>query len=106
MTRRIKDQQGLEATQPGVSSRRNGLGLKKTTFNRITKEDLDLRPYYLQESQNTNAATFSPRQRVQFARRQHANQAENPNYIYRITWTDEAGLTVNGKTLGQLSHNF
>ena len=97
VARRIKDQVGLEPTEPGVSARRNGLGLKKTTFNRITKDDLDLRPYYLQECQDANS--LDPEERLGFCRRQLANQEEDENYIYNISWSDEAGLTVNGKTL-------
>ena len=65
----------------------------------MTKEDLDLRPYYLQESQDINAATFSPEGRVAFSQRQLDNQERDNEYIYNISWSDEAGLTVNGKTL-------
>ena len=97
VTRKIKNQVNLEATEPGVSARRNGLGLKKSTFNNLTREDLNLRPYYLQECQDANS--LDPEERLGFCRRQLANQEEDENYIYNISWSDEAGLTVNGKTL-------
>ena len=106
MTRKLKAQIGTDPTLPGISSRRNTCGLKKSTFNLITKQDLVLRPYYLQESQDIHAPTWSPEERVAWCERQLALIEADPEYQFTIIWTDEAGLTVNGKKVRQLSQNF
>lgn len=84
----------LENNPTGVSSRRNGLGLTKSSFNRITKKDLRLHPYKMLIRHKLREADL--RRRLQFCHWFHA-RCNNRRFLANFVIGDEAGFALNGE---------
>ena len=84
---------------PHVSVKRNGVGLLKSTFNRIMRFDLRWHPYQicirheLREGDFVRRRDFCP---------WFAHQQRNSHFLRNFVIGDEAGFSMNGKVN---SHN-
>ena len=98
IVRKVKRQFENLPEEPKISIRRNECGLKRSTFNRAVKEDLNLRGYYLQHSQDIYAPTFSEADRVTFCQTIQEKCLIDPDFPKWIVHTDEAIFNRNGMT--------
>lgn len=77
-----------------TSARRNGLGLPKSTFNRITKSDLRMHPYRIHVRHQLTPPDFGRREN--FSRWLLERCAADEQFLRFLVVGDEAGFTLNG----------
>lgn len=78
----------------GTSARRNGVGLPSATFNRITRLDLNMHPYYIHIRHQLLPNDYA--RRMQFARWLGGNIERNENFLLPFVIGDEAAFAMNG----------
>ena len=78
----------------GVTCRINGLGLSKSTFNRIVAKDLKWHPYKIHKRQQLKDGDFE--RRMGFCE-WLLIQNRNPRFLHDLIIGDEAGFPMNGK---------
>ena len=88
-------QQQLLEHPRGTSSRRNGLGLSHSSFNRITKLDLNFHPYRMHIRHQLLPADL--RRRRIFAEWLLERCQRDGRFLERLTIGDEAGFSMNGE---------
>lgn len=81
------------AINPRISSRRNGLGIPKSTFNEITRKDLNFHPYKMKIRHSLEAGDHV--RRVDFSN-WFIGQLNDPQFFDKILIGDEAGFSLNG----------
>jgi len=79
--------------QPGVSCRRNTLGIGKSSFNRAVKADLRWYPYKIHVVQKLEAGDYA--RRVRFCQ-WFSHQAHNNRFLANLIIGDEAVFSMNG----------
>ena len=77
----IEEIRELLIVSPKVVSRRNGVGISKTTFNKITKYDLKFHPYRIHRRHGLRPTDFPRRER----------------FLTNLIISDEARFAMNGK---------
>lgn len=77
-----------------VSCRRNHVGMSKTTFNRVTRENLKWHPYKIHLVQQLQPGDYG--RRINFSR-WFLNQCHNPRFMPNIIIGDEAIFQMNGE---------
>lgn len=77
------------------STRRNGLGLSRCTFNRIVKIDLKFHPYVLIRRQALKEG--DPAQRLAFCNRFVDTVDRNPGFLDQLIVSDEAVFSLNSE---------
>ena len=84
----------LLIVNPKVVARRNGVGISKTTFNKITKYDLKFHPYRIHRRHGLRPNDFPRRERFchWFLR-----NCRNPRFLTNLIISDEVGFAMNGK---------
>ncbi len=87
--------QHLQDHPRGTSSRRNGLGLSHSSFNRITTLDLHFHPYRMHIRHQLLHADL--RRRQDFAEWLLERCQGNPRFLEFLTIGDEAGFAMNGE---------
>ena len=84
----------LEENPENVSARRNGLGISRSSFNRITKFELRWHPYRIHIRHSLLQTDF-PR-RVRFSE-WWIRQCQRVHFTANVVIGDEAGFMMNGK---------
>ena len=91
-----------------TSSRRNGLGIPKSSFSRIIRKDLNFHPYVLIRRQKLHAT--DPAQRLTFCQRFLKMNAHDPQFVDNLITSDEAVFSmkneVNTKNVICNGHHF
>ena len=90
----IEEIRELLIVNPKVVARRDGVGISKTTFNKITKYDLKFHPYRIHLRHGWRPNDFPPRERFchWFLR-----NCRNLRFLTNVIISDEAGFAMNGK---------
>ena len=78
-----------------TSTRRNGIGLPSATFNRITRQDLHMHPYWIHMRHQLLEGGLA--RRLAFARWLIGHRERDVNFIRNITVGDEAVFSMDGK---------
>ena len=85
------NESGRKPDEIGSSARRNSLGLSKSTFNRITRNDLHLTPYKILKHQKLTPQNEAAR--LEMGR----FLSNRPNsYFERLSVSDEAWFSLGG----------
>ena len=77
------------------SCRRNGLGLSRSTFQRIVHFDIKFHPYVIIRRQKIRHG--DPAQRLAFCNRLLNTVAENPDFLDKLIVSDEAVFSLNSE---------
>ena len=77
------------------SGMRNAMGLSRTTFNRIVKNDIKFHPYVLIRRQRLREG--DPVQRLEFCHRLLNTVAQIPDFLDKLVVSDEAVFTLNSE---------
>ena len=85
--------QNILIRAPKTTSRRNGLGMTKSTFNRISKTELRFHPYRIHRRQELKNGDYA--RRMNFCR-WFLQQSIDPAFLSRFTIGDEATFSLNG----------
>jgi len=83
----------LQNQPDGTSCRRNFIGLSKSSFNRIVREDMKWHPFKIHVRQEL-LPTDLPR-RLNFAQL-FVNQSLNQRFLFNVVIGDEASFAMNG----------
>ena len=76
-------------------ARRNGLGLSRSSFNRIVKLDIKCHPYVLIRRHQLREG--NPQQRLAFCNRFFNTTRQNPDFLDQLTVSDEAIFSLNSE---------
>ena len=76
-----------------ISSRRNGLGISRSSFNRIVRQDILFNPYVLVKRQELRPN--DPAQRPAFCNWFKAECNNNPNFLRNVLTLDEAVFSLD-----------
>jgi len=87
--------QQLEEHPRETSARRNGVGLSRASFNRITRLDLHFHPYRIHVRHELLPPDFPRRQR--FTEWLLGRCRRDPRFLRNLLIGDEAGFAMNGK---------
>ena len=91
-------QETLKDNPDNIACRRNGLGLSKSTFNRICKIDLKWHPYKMRERHELKPT--DPGRRIQFCQ-WLLNKCRDRRFLHNFLIGDEAGFAMNGRVNSQ-----
>ena len=87
-------QEVLEEDPRSVSCRRNGLGLGKSSFNRIVRSDLKWHPYKMRIRHELKPN--DPTRRIEFCRWLLDKYRRDRRFLSNFIIGDEAGFAMNG----------
>ena len=78
-----------------ISSRRNGLGISRSSFNRIVRQDIWFHAYVLVKRQELRPN--DPAQRLAFCNWFEAEYNNNPNFLSNLETSDETVFSLNSE---------
>ena len=91
-------QEALEDNPDNIACRQNGLGLSKSTFNRICKIDLKWHLYKMRVRHELKPT--DPGRRIQFCQ-WLLNKCRDRRFLHNFLIDDEAGFAMNGRVNSQ-----
>ena len=98
--RTVRSEQNIEAVRnqlevdPHVTARRNGLGLSKSTFNRITEPELHFHPYRIQRRHEFQEIYFQ--RRINFCN-WFVDRCRDFRFLANFVISDEGLFAMNGR---------
>jgi hypothetical protein len=97
--RTLRTQENIDVVRQSLledvirSARRNGLGLSRSSFNRIVKMDIKFHPYVLIRRHQLREG--DPQQRLAFCNRFVNTVGQNPDFLDQLIVSDEAIFSLN-----------
>ncbi|CAB3989435.1 Hypothetical predicted protein [Paramuricea clavata] len=91
--RTVRTQENIDVVPR--SARRNGLGLSRSSFNRIVKMDIKFHPYVLMQRHQLREG--DPQQRLAFCNRFVNTAGQNPDFLDQLIVSNEAIFSSNAE---------